>query len=153
MQFLELKVPPLALMGICALLMWAASAISPFLHFAMAGASALGWGIAALGGLLAALGVAEFRKARTTVDPRTPEKAEALVVGGVYRISRNPMYVGFLLALVGWALYLSNLAAFVFPPLYVAYMNRYQIGPEERHMREKFGGGFDRYVAQVRRWI
>ena len=82
-----------------------------------------------------------------------PHKSETLVVSGVYRISRNPMYVGFLVALAGWALYLSNLAALVFLPLFVVYMNRYQIEPEERYMRERFGDDFDRYVGQVRRWI
>ncbi|MBR9868722.1 MAG: isoprenylcysteine carboxylmethyltransferase family protein [Oceanospirillales bacterium] len=153
MRSLELRIPPLALTGILALLMWGAATLMPLLHVSMAGASVLGSVIVAIGGLLAALGVFEFRKARTTVDPRIPHKSETLVVSGVYRISRNPMYVGFLVVLAGWALYLSNLAALVFLPLFVVYMNRYQIEPEERYMRERFGDDFDRYVGQVRRWI
>lgn len=153
MRSLELRIPPLALMGLFALLMWGAAMLTPLLHVSMAGASVLGSVIAAIGGLLAALGVFEFRKVRTTVDPRMPHKSETLVVSGVYRISRNPMYVGFLVALAGWALYLSSLTAWVFLPLFVVYMNRYQIKPEERYMRERFGKDFDRYVGQVRRWI
>ncbi|UTW04720.1 isoprenylcysteine carboxylmethyltransferase family protein [Amphritea atlantica] len=153
MRSLELKIPPLVLMAVFALLMWGVSTITPVLHFIMAGALALGAAIAAIGGLLAALGVAEFRKARTTVDPRMPHKSEALVISGVYRISRNPMYVGFLVALAGWALCLSNVAAFLFLPLFVIYMNRYQIEPEERYMRARFGSDFDCYVGQVRRWL
>lgn len=107
----------------------------------------------AIGLAVALLGVLEFRKAKTTVDPRFPNKTTRLVVGGVFRISRNPMYLGFFLVLFGWAYYLMNYLAFLLLPLFVLYMNRFQIQPEERHMAEKFGDEFNAYAARVRRWI
>lgn len=113
----------------------------------------LGLVVATIGAVVAGLGVYEFRKACTTVDPRTPEKSAALVVTGVYRLSRNPMYAGFLLVLIAWAVHLANLAACIFPVLFMTYMNHYQIGPEEKYMRKKFGDDFDRYAKRVRRWI
>ena len=107
----------------------------------------------ALGVGLAALGVWQFRRASTTVDPRDPGKSSALVTGGIYRWTRNPMYLGMLLVLVGWAVYLANLPALLGLPGFVLYMTRFQILPEERHMRRTFGAAFDRYRLRVRRWL
>ena len=72
---------------------------------------------------------------------------------GVYRISRNPMYLGFFLALAGWALYLSNAVAVLLLPVFLAYMTQYQIKPEERALLAKFGPEFAQYMASVRRWM
>ena len=108
---------------------------------------------AAIGVAFALRGVLEFRSAGTTVDPRVPDQSVSLVIRGVYRISRNPMYAGFLLVLIAWGMFLSNLASFVLLPVFVIYMNRFQITPEERHMREKFGEAYREYEAEVRRWI
>ncbi len=102
---------------------------------------------------MAFAGVAAFRRERTTVNPLTPGAATSVVSSGVYSRSRNPMYVGFLLALAGWAVYLSNVAAALLLPAFVAYMNRYQIKPEERVLLAKFGTAFEQYMARVRRWI
>ena len=82
-----------------------------------------------------------------------PQKASALVTSGVYRITRNPMYLGMLLVLAGWGVWLGNAAAFVGLPLFVAVLNLLQIAPEERVLRERFGDAFTRYAARVRRWI
>ncbi|WP_432474794.1 methyltransferase family protein [Amphritea sp. HPY] len=106
-----------------------------------------------VGSLIALLGVIEFRKAKTTVDPRTPDKAENLVVSGVYQVSRNPMYLGFLIILLSWAFYLDNGATFLILPIFVAYMSKFQIVPEERYMSAKFGKEFSDYCSKVRRWI
>ncbi len=102
---------------------------------------------------LALLGVLEFRKSSTTVDPRFPDKSSQLVTTGVYRISRNPMYLGFLVILLGWSLYLVNYIALLLLPAFVAYMTHFQIKPEERVMAQKFSGQFSGYTARVRRWI
>jgi protein-S-isoprenylcysteine O-methyltransferase Ste14 len=74
-------------------------------------------------------------------------------MGGVYRISRNPMYLGFLLALAGWAVYLSNAGAAVLVPAFVAYMTQFQIKPEERALLAKFDSEFAQYTSRVRRWL
>jgi protein-S-isoprenylcysteine O-methyltransferase Ste14 len=109
--------------------------------------------LAVAGGLVALAGVVAFRRHRTTVNPFTPEQSSSLVDGGIYRFSRNPMYLGFLLALVGWWTYLANWVAALLLPVFVAYMNRFQIQPEERALTERFGGEFLAYCKKVRRWL
>jgi len=76
-----------------------------------------------------------------------------LVARGIYRYSRNPMYLGFLLLLTALACYLMNAAAFILLPLFLLYMNRFQIVPEERHLLQKFGTEYQAYTTQVRRWL
>ncbi|MCK5866475.1 MAG: isoprenylcysteine carboxylmethyltransferase family protein [Marinobacter adhaerens] len=153
MNALELKVPPVVLVLVTVSGMWAVSAGVPVFRFTVSGAVWLSSSIALLGVLVAILGVLAFKNAGTTVDPRVPEQSENLVVSGVYRFSRNPMYLGFLLTLLGWGLYLGSFAALFFLPAFIAYMNRFQIIPEERFMRARFGDSYARYRAKVRRWV
>jgi protein-S-isoprenylcysteine O-methyltransferase Ste14 len=75
------------------------------------------------------------------------------VTGGVFRWSRNPMYLGMLVALAGWAAYLANATAFLLLPAFVAYLNRFQIRPEEQALLARFGPPYSEYMATVRRWI
>jgi len=89
----------------------------------------------------------------TTVNPMRPDSTSSLVVSGIYKYTRNPMYLGFLLVLVGWAIFLSNLAAFALLPAFVVYMNHFQIGPEERALGSLFAQEYQAYHARVRRWI
>lgn len=100
-----------------------------------------------------ALALREFRRARTTVNPLQPETASALVQRGVFSVSRNPMYLGLLGILVAWTLYLGAIAGIVVLVLFVAWMNRFQIGPEERAMATLFDREFSRYRSRVRRWL
>jgi protein-S-isoprenylcysteine O-methyltransferase Ste14 len=90
---------------------------------------------------------------RTTTNPLKPANASALVVRGIYRVTRNPMYLGLAALLAAWAIYLSSLAALAVLPLFVLYINRFQIAPEERALRSRFGAEFEAYRARVRRWI
>jgi protein-S-isoprenylcysteine O-methyltransferase Ste14 len=83
----------------------------------------------------------------------TPEAASSLVVAGIYRVTRNPMYLGFLLILLGWAAWLSNVLALLPLAGFVIYMNVFQIRPEERALEALFGPEFEAYKKQVRRWI
>lgn len=153
MLVLELRILPVMQVIIVAAGMWAFSLVFPALNAPVSSAIGLVASFIAVGVIVALLGVLEFRRANTTADPRFPDKSSRLVVSGVYRISRNPMYLGFLLVLFGWALYLMNYLAFLLLPLFVAYMNRFQIQPEERYMNQKFGDEFEAYAARVRRWI
>ncbi|WP_252106580.1 MULTISPECIES: isoprenylcysteine carboxylmethyltransferase family protein [unclassified Halomonas] len=153
MQTLELKIPPVILVLFTASLMWTLAVAVPSLGFTLSASPLVAQVFAATGIAFALLGVWEFRSAGTTVDPRVPNQSVSLVVRGVYRISRNPMYVGFLLVLSAWVIFLSNLASLVLLPAFVIYMNRFQIVPEERHMREKFGEAYRQYEAKVRRWV
>ena len=106
-----------------------------------------------LGALVALAGVLAFRSSRTTVDPRKPEATSALVSSGVYRYSRNPMYVGFALCLLAWGVFLTSAWALIGVIVFVMYMNRFQIAPEERALRELFGEDFRDYERRVRRWL
>ncbi len=153
MTTLELRIPPLLLMALCAGLMVALAAAAPAAGLPIPASGLIAGALALLGAVIAVLGVWEFRSAGTTVDPRIPEQSASLVVRGVYRFSRNPMYLGFLLLLCAWAVFLSSLAALVMLPVFVLYMNRFQIAPEERYMREKFAETYAAYQARVRRWL
>lgn len=97
-------------------------------------------------------GIVAFRRARTTVNPLRPEKASTLVTDGVYGITRNPMYVGMACLLLAWACWLAGAWTFAGPVLFVAYITRFQIVPEERVLRERFGD-YAAYSSRVRRWL
>jgi protein-S-isoprenylcysteine O-methyltransferase Ste14 len=153
MQWLELKIPPVVVWLLMAGAMLAMSYSVPALSFTLAGSRVIALVLLGLGGALAAAGVLEFRGGRTTVNPLTPSASSSVVTSGVYRLSRNPMYLGFLLALAGWAVYLSNAGAAVFLPAFVVYMTKFQIKPEERALLAKFGSEFAQYMSRTRRWL
>ena len=153
MQALDLKVPPVAVVAVFAVLMWAAATVFSAASFPLPGSSAIAVAFASIGGGIAAAGVSAFRRQDTTVNPMKPEKAATIVTAGIYRVTRNPMYLGLAFVLLGWASYLANLAALLLLPAFVAYMTRFQIKPEERALLEKFGSSFADYMAAVRRWI
>lgn len=153
MQWLELKIPPLIVWLIIAGAMLGVARFAPSLTFTLAGSFVIALALVALGAALAVAGVIAFRARRTTVNPLTPGASTSVVSSGVYRVSRNPMYLGFLLALAGWAVYLSNAGAALLLPAFVAYMTRYQIKPEERALLAKFGPEFAQYMSRVRRWL
>ena len=153
MQWLELKVPPLLVWLVFAGAMLGVAYATPRLSFRLAGSCVIALALVALGGAVAFAGVIAFRGKRTTVNPLTPSASSFIVSSGVYRVSRNPMYLGFLLALAGWAVYLSNAGAALLLSAFVAYMTQYQIKPEERALLAKFGSEFAQYMSHVRRWL
>ena len=108
---------------------------------------------AALGIALAAAGVVEFRRAQTTVNPMDPSSTSTLVMSGVYRFTRNPMYLGFAFILLGWGAFLSNAATLLVVAGFIFYLTRFQIVPEERALERAFGADFRAYRAVVRRWL
>lgn len=130
--------------------LWAAT---PSLSFRTSGLVWAGVALIAAGAAVCLAGVVAFRRARTTVDPTRPEKASSLVRDGVYRFTRNPMYLGFFLLLGGLALLLGNGLALLMAAAFVPYMNHFQIEPEERALARLFGTEFDLYRREVRRWL
>ncbi len=108
MRVLELKVPPLAVGALLAALMWLVSWAVPTLNFVFSGRNLLALSFAIIGAIIIVVGVASFRRAQTTINPTKPESSSSLVISGIYKLSRNPMYLGFLFVLVGWAVFLSN---------------------------------------------
>lgn len=153
MQWLELKVPPVLVAFFVGAAMLGVARLMPRLSFVLPGVLAIAVSLAAVGAAVALAGVLAFRRQRTTVNPMTPGASSSVVSSGVYRYSRNPMYLGFLLALAGWAVYLSNAGAVILLGVFVAYMNQYQIKSEERALLAKFGASFMQYQSRVRRWV
>jgi protein-S-isoprenylcysteine O-methyltransferase Ste14 len=140
--------------GIVTALLMAWSAGGPAWHVP-AGASGLSVVLLVLVGLSFDLaGLLAFRASRTTVNPMRPERASALVTRGVYRITRNPMYVGMAFLLLAWGVYLAHWPALLLgPAAYVLYLNRFQIAPEERVLLGLFGEEYRAYMSRVRRWL
>jgi protein-S-isoprenylcysteine O-methyltransferase Ste14 len=150
---LELKIPPVGVFLLFAAAMWLLARLTPPHAFDVTFRLGLITALLAASAVFGLGGVAHFRRAGTTVHPLRPEQSSALVTGGVYRLSRNPMYLSLLLALLALGLGLSNLFALAFAALFVPCMNRFQIVPEERAMERLFGDEFAAYRARVRRWI
>lgn len=98
-------------------------------------------------------GVVSFKLAKTTVNPNKPEQASKLVTSGIYRISRNPMYLGFAFILAGWGVWLSSVWAMLGVIGFIGYLTLFQIMPEERALTKLFGEEFTAYKARVRRWL
>jgi protein-S-isoprenylcysteine O-methyltransferase Ste14 len=150
---LELRIPPPLVMLIVAALMWiAARQTSPFTYLFM-GRIGLAIVLAVVGVSIAVAGVVEFRKARTTINPLRPTDSTSIVTSGVYRITRNPMYLGMLVLLLAWAALLGNALSLILSATFVAFITRYQIRPEERILIAKFGRPYENYLRAVRRWL
>ena len=94
-----------------------------------------------------------FKKKETTVNPIKPEEASQLVTDGFFKITRNPMYLGMLLFLLGLSIYNGIIVGLLFLPLFVGYITFFQIIPEERAMIKIFGEDYKAYMKKVRRWI
>ncbi len=153
MRFLELKIPPPVVAVLIAVAMYLAGRWMPDPHIDS-------WIRVPIAAILAAAGIAvhfaglwAFRRHRTTVNPLQPDKATSLVTGGVYRWSRNPMYLGLLLILAGWTFWLSTAVSVLGPPLLAIYLTRFQILPEERVLRAKFPRESADFARHVRRWL
>lgn len=153
MRSLELKIPPLAIGFLLGALMWAVARGVPSLAFTLPTSRLIGLGLALAGVIIAILGIVSFRRARTTVNPLHPEYSSALVVSGIYRRTRNPMYLGILLVLLGWGVFLAHALALLGTIAFIPLMNRLQIGPEERFLAARFGPAFTAYQSAVRRWL
>jgi protein-S-isoprenylcysteine O-methyltransferase Ste14 len=153
MSGLELKVPPPIVALVAGLLMWAVARWLPTLCNLPRTPLLIPVLLAVLAAGSTAAGMIAFRRQGTTVNPLQPSKSTSLVTGGIYRVTRNPMYLGLALVLLGWALVLCSLPAWLGPVVFVAYITRFQIIPEERALATLFGAGFIAYRARVRRWL
>lgn len=153
MRMLEHKVPPPVVGALVALIMWLSSVLPPGLPIPP-GVKGFLVAVIGLAGLtFDVLGLLAFRQRRTTVNPLDPGKASTLVTGGIYRVTRNPMYLGMALLLTAWALHLSSLWPLLGPVAFVLYITRFQILPEERALLRLFGQDYSAYVSRVRRWL
>lgn len=153
MRHLELKIPPPLVALLCVAAMWSVSRITPVLGLT----KDIRWlltGVFVLVGVSFDLrGLLVFLRARTSINPMKPNQASSLVVTGVYRRTRNPMYVGLACMLVAIAIFLDTPVALIGVCAFVGYITRFQILPEERVLRQKFGDAYRDYCARVPRWL
>jgi protein-S-isoprenylcysteine O-methyltransferase Ste14 len=153
MQALELKIPPPVVALLVAVAMWGISLATPSVEVPALVRVVAAIAIASAGVGTAIAGVLAFRRAKTTVNPLKPETTSSLVTSGVYRFTRNPMYVGLALVLLSWAVFVSSALALLGPLVFVLYINRFQVVPEERVLSSMFGAAYSAYQAKVRRWL
>jgi protein-S-isoprenylcysteine O-methyltransferase Ste14 len=133
--------------------MWVVALESPTIKLHEALRLSVAAGLAAIGAAVAIAGVLSFRRAKTTVNPLKPQTSATLVSTGVYSFTRNPMYLGMVLVLLAWAVYLSSTWSLVGPAFFASYITRFQIVPEERVLDGLFGAPFAEYRKRVRRWL
>ncbi|MCC6921460.1 MAG: isoprenylcysteine carboxylmethyltransferase family protein [Nitrosomonas sp.] len=153
MYCLELKIPPAVLVLLFTVVMWSVSLMSPWTVIQIPDKELVAGALWLMGFVLIIVAAVEFISAKTTANPLTPGLATSIVTTGVYRLSRNPMYVGFLLMLAAWGVFLANVLSVLLLPLFVVYLNRFQIIPEENALLAKFGDGYARYLKSVCRWV
>lgn len=146
---MENRIPPPILTLVLAMAMWplAAEAPSPLWRTVTA------IGIFLLAAFFGLPALRAFRGAGTTIDPVRIDRASALVTGGIYRVTRNPMYVSLTLMLCSWALWLGGSWVWTGPVFLALWLDRFQIRPEERVMSARFGDAYLRYRGEVRRWL
>jgi protein-S-isoprenylcysteine O-methyltransferase Ste14 len=147
------RVPPPVVTLIAALIMWGLHRLRPTPEWISPPWDRLGLLTAALGIAVNLTAFMRFRQARTTINPMDPSKATRLVTDGIFSLSRNPMYLGFLLLLVGWALWLRSAWVWLIPPSFVVGITRWQIVPEEQALTQLFGAQYSAYRDRVARWI
>jgi protein-S-isoprenylcysteine O-methyltransferase Ste14 len=153
MSSIELKIPPPLLAFFLAACMWIitrATSAETFGGMAFAIPALM---MVAVSGVFGLGGILAFLRVRTTVNPHQPHNASTLVVSGIYRFSRNPMYVSVLFLLIAWAIALAEPLALIGPIVFVPYMTRFQIVPEERALAERFGEDYRDYMRRVHRWL
>jgi protein-S-isoprenylcysteine O-methyltransferase Ste14 len=152
MTALELKVPPILLGPIAALLMWPVSVLTPHLEIPAWIRILLAVLLCLPAVLMVVLAYVAFGREHISLDARLPEQTSALVTSGAFAYTRNPMYLSMLLMLLAVAVGLSSPVALVLALGFALYIHRFQIVPEERALREKFGAQYEQYLSRVRRW-
>jgi protein-S-isoprenylcysteine O-methyltransferase Ste14 len=146
-------IPPPLWALIFAVLMWAVNRYCPLLSVIRDPWNQSGWFVMSAAAITPIAALNEFRRAHTTVDPHKPETASTLVTSGVYSWTRNPMYLGLSVLLLGWAIKLGTLSSLAGPLLFMPLIQHVQIRPEEQALRTRFGSDYDRYCERVNRWL
>lgn len=151
---MHLKVPPAALAVLAVMLMVALRSVLPQFTYALPYKEVVAVLLGVVGIFVAVAGIYAFRRLKTTVNPTRPGTATSLVIDGIYRWTRNPMYLGIVLCLIACGVYLANVVALIVAPaVFVLYLNHFQIKPEEEALALIFGEAYVKYQASVRRWL
>jgi protein-S-isoprenylcysteine O-methyltransferase Ste14 len=152
-QGLEHRIPPPILAVVVAAAIWGLSKLVPGIEASSMSRALAALPVVLVGGYCTFSGVRSFGRAKTTVNPLKPDAASSLVRTGIYRVTRNPMYLGLALILLGWTIYLASPWALALVAGFVLYIDRLQIRPEERALSTLFGAEYEDYKARVRRWL
>ena len=150
---MALKIPPLLQFIISLLSIRLLAEFLPTMAAAGVGRYLLASLLITLAFAIAIAGIIGFHAAGTTIDPRYPERSEVLVTSGIYRLTRNPMYVALAMLQVAYCLYLGTFFGLLVMTGFILFMNRFQIEAEERALEQSFGDEYRRYKSKVRRWI
>lgn len=147
---LELKIPPPVIVGAGGLLNWFAT---PWATDLFSPPWLLIAALIFVSGVFGVAGVLGCLRCKTTVHPWSPDETSVLVTQGVFRLSRNPMYLALLLLLLAYYLYQPTWFSPLVFVVVTWYLTRFQILPEERILSEKFGDQYAQYASSVRRWL
>ena len=153
MPNLELKIPPPLVAVMTAGAMYGVASLLPVLALSPSVRVGAALALAVAGASFDLAGLVAFRRAKTTVNPMAPQRSSSVVSTGVYRFTRNPMYLGLVFLLLAWAVYLSSAWALLGVPVFMAYITRFQIKPEENVLAARFGKSYADYCTRVRRWL
>lgn len=153
MHRLTLLIPPALLLILFAILMWFIAMSLPQLSLTQEIHFSIPLFMVMSGIFLVLMSSVVFLRLKTTLNPMKPEFATVLIKTGVYQYSRNPIYLGLTIILLGWGVYLNNILALLFVAGFVYYINRFQIKPEEESLSKIFGVQFEEYKRSVRRWL
>lgn len=153
MPQLELKIPPPLIAAVSAGIMYGVATLLPVLALPPSLRVGTALALAVAGASLDLTGLTAFRRVKTTINPMAPHRSSSVVSTGVYRFTRNPMYLGLVCLLLALAVYLSSAWALLVVPVFMVYITRFQIKPEERILAARFGSAYASYCARVRRWL
>ena len=151
MSFIKIKIPPPLVALIFGFSVNYSKSIFPKIE--------IGWGVffgffmISIGLIIILSAIIQFKKYKTTITPLNPSDATKLIVHGIYQFSRNPMYLGLSLILSGISIIQNPIGGLLFIPLFILYLNYFQIIPEESAMLDLFKDDFSKYKENVRRWI
>lgn len=152
-SIMKLKLPPVIIFLVFGSLMYLLAEFLPVGYFDFFGRKYLIKIVLLLAVVISCIALIQFYLAKTTTNPKNPSRASFLVTNGIYKYSRNPMYLGLLLILLGWGLWLANAFNVLLAAGFVSYMNTYQIKPEETSLAGLFGKDYRHYCINVRRWF
>lgn len=150
---MKLKIPPVFVTFIFAMLMYVLTRFVPIGHFGFAGRTYAVYGLSLLAVVIMLVSVIQFFMSKTTVDPSNLNKTSKLVMNGIYKYSRNPMYLSLLLLLLAFAIWLGNAFNILIAAGFVSYMNKFQILPEEEALTKIFNKEYSQYSLLTRRWL
>jgi len=153
MKKLHLKIPPPLVAIVCGMMIWGLSVLLPIHSVDADIRNTIAYTLLGMAGIIDAWALISFRLAKTTIDPRYPHKTSMIVSSGIYKYTRNPMYLGLTFILSALSIWFGARFGLFVVVIFILYINRFQIKPEEDALEKQFGESYLEYKSRVRRWI